>query len=315
MAGAFPPPGLCKAVRFRGQTIDIKAILMGAAFALMWSSAFTSARMIVADAPPVTALALRFLISGGIGVALAATLGQSARLTRPQWRATILFGLCQNALYLGLYFVAMQRIEAGLASIIASTMPLIVAVAGWALFRDRLRPLAIAGLAAGFGGVLVIMFHRLEGGIDTVGLILCLCGVTALAFATLAVRGASAGGGNLLMVVGLQMLVGSAILTLVAAVLEWPGGITVNWTPRLFAAFAYTTLVPGLLATWVWFRLVARIGAVRAATFHFLNPFFGVAIAALLLGEALTMWDAIGVAIIATGILAVQISRAGPRSG
>ena len=290
--------------------MDIKAILMGAAFALMWSSAFTSARMIVADAPPVTALALRFLISGTIGVALAVLIGQSARLTRPQWRATILFGLCQNALYLGLYFVAMQRIEAGLASIIASTMPLIVAVAGWAVMGTRLRPLGVAGLIAGFAGVVVIMSHRLGGAVDIPGLILCLAGVTALAIATLALRGAAAGGGNLLMVVGLQMLVGCAALTVAAAVTEWPGGITVNWTPRLFAAFAYTTLVPGLLATWVWFRLVGRIGAVRAATFHFLNPFFGVAIAALLLGERLTGWDVLGVAIIAAGILAVQVSRA-----
>lgn len=295
--------------------MDIKAILMGTAFALMWSSAFTSARMIVADAPPVTALALRFLISGGIGVGLAALMRQSARLTRAQWRATIIFGLCQNALYLGLYFVAMQRIEAGLASILASTMPLIVAVAGWVFLGHRLRAVGIAGLAAGFAGVLVIMAHRLSGGVDLAGLILCLLGVTALAFATLTLRGAAAGGGNLLMVVGLQMLVGCAALTAVAAVLEWPGGITVDWTPRLFAAFAYTTLVPGLLATWVWFRLVGRIGAVRAATFHFLNPFFGVAIAALLLGERLTAWDVVGVAIIAAGILAVQISRAGPQPG
>ncbi len=308
-------PVYCGLTGTRGTAMDIKAIVMGTAFALMWSSAFTSARMIVADAPPITALTLRFLISGGIGVAIAVLMGQSARLTKAQWRATIIFGLCQNALYLGLYFVAMQRIPASLASILASTMPLIVAVAGWAFYGDRLRPLGIAGLATGFAGVVVIMSHRPGGGVDLPGLILCLMGVTALAFATLTVRGAAGGGGNLLMVVGLQMLVGCAALTVVAAVWEWPDGIAVNWTPRLLAAFAYTTLVPGLLATWVWFRLVGRIGAVRAATFHFLNPFFGVAIAALLLGEALTWWDAFGVAIIAAGILAVQISRAGPQSG
>ena len=47
-------------------------------------------------------------------------------LTRAQWRAVVILGLCQNALYLGLNWVAMQWIEAGLASIIAATMPLIV---------------------------------------------------------------------------------------------------------------------------------------------------------------------------------------------
>ena len=98
------------------------------------------------------------------------------------------------------------------------------------------------------------------------------------------------------MIVGMQMLVGAAVLGVAALLLEtWQ----VNWTARLGLAFAYTTLVPGLLATWVWFRLVGRIGAVRAATFHFLNPFFGVATGALLLGERLEIWDMLGVAIIA----------------
>ncbi|MEC7668529.1 MAG: EamA/RhaT family transporter, partial [Pseudomonadota bacterium] len=37
--------------------------------------------------------------------------------------------------------------------------------------------------------------------------------------------------------------------------------------------------------------------------------FFGVAIAAVLLNENLGLWDVIGVAIIAAGILAVQLAR------
>jgi drug/metabolite transporter (DMT)-like permease len=77
----------------------------------------------------------------------------------------------------------------------------------------------------------------------------------------------------------------------------------------LIVAFVYTTLVPGLAATLVWFLLVGRIGAVKASTFHFLNPFLGVAIAATLLGERIGMLDVVGVAIIAGGILAVQLSR------
>jgi drug/metabolite transporter (DMT)-like permease len=67
--------------------------------------------------------------------------------------------------------------------------------------------------------------------------------------------------------------------------------------------------VPGLAATLVWFLLVNRIGPVRAATFHFLTPFFGVAIAALLLGEILRSLDLLGVLIITFGILAVQLSK------
>ncbi|SMX46713.1 DMT family transporter [Actibacterium lipolyticum] len=285
--------------------MDFRAIAMGLAFALMWSSAFTSARMIVADAPPLTALAIRFLISGVIGIAIAFALGQTWRLTRAQWRATFVFGLCQNALYLGLNFVAMQTIEASLAAIVASSMPLLVGAIGWAVYGERLPTLGIVGLIAGFVGVAVIMASRISGGVDLYGLVLCLVGALALAVATLSVRGA-ASGGNVLMIVGLQMLVGSAVLAVAALFLEtWQ----VNWTPRLLWAFAYTTIVPGLLATFTWFMLVGRIGAVRAATFHFLNPFLGVAIAAVLLDEALGLSDIIGVLVIALGILAVQLSK------
>ena len=140
--------------------MDIRAILMGLAFALMWSSAFTSARVIVEYAPPLTALALRFLLSGLIGVGIAFALGQSARLTRTQWMGVLVFGVCQNALYLGLNFVAMQTIDASLAAIIASTMPLLVAVAGWAFFKEQVKPLGLAGLVA---GVLGVMIRTVEG--------------------------------------------------------------------------------------------------------------------------------------------------------
>jgi len=294
----------------KGKAVDIRAILMGLAFAFMWSSAFTSARMIVIDAPPMFALSVRFLLSGLIGVAIALLLRQSWRLTASQWRATIIFGVCQNALYLGFNFIAMQWIEASVAAIIASTLPLMVAVAGWLVLGDRLRPVAVIGLIAGFGGVIIIMGARWGGGLDPTGIALCLVGALALTVATLSLRGASSGG-NVMMIVGLQMLVGAVILIGPALAFE---EIAINWTPRLVLAFLYTTLVPGLAATWVWFRLVQRIGTVRGATFHFLNPFFGVAVAALFLGETLGLGDLIGVLVIMAGILAVQLSKVPARA-
>ncbi|MFT6674793.1 MAG: drug/metabolite transporter (DMT)-like permease [Sulfitobacter sp.] len=285
--------------------MDIRAILMGLAFAMMWSSAFTSARIIVVDASPLFALSLRYLVSGLLGVGIALALGQSWRLTPAQWRATIIFGVLQNAVYLGLNFIAMQNIEASLAAIIASTMPLIVGFAAWILYGERLRPLGVAGLVAGVIGVAIIMGARLSGGVDMMGLVLCTIGVLALSAATLLVRGATSGG-NFLMIVGLQMLVGCVALSLATLLFETPR-FDLSWS--LAIAFTYTCLVPGLAATVVWFWLVNRIGATRAATFHFLNPFFGVLVAAVLLNESMGWREAVGVLIITAGILAVQISR------
>jgi drug/metabolite transporter (DMT)-like permease len=223
----------------------------------------------------------RFFIAGAIGVALARALGQSWRLTPAQWRATVVFGVCQNALYLGLYWVAFQTVEASLAAIIASTMPLLVALAGWLVLGERLAPLGVAGLLAGFAGVALIMGARVQGGADPFGVTLCVIGVLALAVATLTMRGVSSGG-NFLMVVGLQMVVGAVVLLPFALALE---EVAVDWSWRLGLAYLYTILVPGLAATLVWFLLVHRIGAVKAAL------------------------DLMGVTVIAFGILAVQLSK------
>ena len=290
--------------------MTLTSLVMGLAFALMWSSAFATARIIVASAPPLLALSLRFLLSGVVAIVIARALGQSWRLPGgwrgAQARAVVIFGLCQNALYLGLNFTAMQWIEASLAAIIASSMPLIVAALGWIWRGERTSPLGLIGLVTGMAGVALIMGTRVSGGADPFGIALCLIGATALAVATLAVRGAS-GSGNLLMIVGLQMLVGAVTLGALSFLTEAPVIIP---SLRLGLAFLYQAFVPGLAATLIWFSLVGRIGAVRAATFHFLNPFFGVMIAALLLGEKIEPLDLIGVAIVMLGILAVQISKA-----
>jgi drug/metabolite transporter (DMT)-like permease len=271
----------------------------------MWSSAFTSAKIIVSSAPPLSALSLRFLVSGLLAIGIGWLLGQSLKLTSSQWKATVIFGICQNSIYLGLNFIAVQRIEASVAAIIASTMPLIVAFLGWIIFRDRLKPLAIFGLVLGFIGVLIIMNTRIQNINDLGAISLCVLGAISLAIATLSVKNATSGG-NLWIIVGYQMIIGSIALLPFALLLE---EINIAWSFKLIIAFFYTTLIPGLLATWVWFVLVSKVGAVKGATYHFLNPFFGVLIAYIILKESIGLSDYIGVIVVSVGIIIVQISR------
>lgn len=193
---------------------------------------------------------LRFALSALIAIGLARALGQSWRLSRAEWRTVLLFGLFQNALYLGLAWMAMQYVEASVSSIIASTMPLIVAFLGWALYGERLRPMAVIGLVAGVIGVAIIMGVRLQHGLNLHGVFLCVCSVIALTFATLAARGAG-GSRNMMMIVGLQMAVGAVVLLVPALVLEH--GRTVHWSAGLIGAMLYSVLVPGIIATWIWF--------------------------------------------------------------
>lgn len=274
-------------------------------FAFIWSSAFSSARVIVSNAPPLGALSLRFFLSGIIALIIAIWLRQNFKLTKNQLQATIIFGLCQNTIYLGLNFVAMQWIEASLAAIIASSMPLLVALLGWLFLGQRLSIIGVAGLGIGFLGVTLIMGFRLNTGISELGLIYCVLGAVALSTATLAVRNTNSEG-NLMVIVGYQMLIGGASLSIFSIMLE-TYIIVFNWT--LLVAFVYTTLVPGLIATVIWFWLVNEIGAVKAATFHFLNPLFGVSSAAVVLNEPLGVYDYLGVFIVTIGILLVQTSK------
>ena len=285
---------------------DWRALALGLAFATIWSSAFTSSRIVVEYWPPFLVLTVRFLVSGLLALGIGYAAGQRIRLTPAEWRAVVIFGVCQNALYLGLFHFAMQTVEAGLAAIIASALPLCVAALGRLFLGQRLAPLAVAGLFVGFAGVLVIMTGRLGHGLDWGGVAACVVGVLALAIATLTLRNAAASG-SLWIVVGLQMLVGAAALLPASLAFEtWQ----VSVTPRFLAAFAYSAVVSGVVATMIWFILVRRIGATRAATFHFLNPFLGVAIAAAVLGERVSARDLVGVAVIMVGILSVQLSRA-----
>jgi probable blue pigment (indigoidine) exporter len=291
------------------QGLDWRSLALGLGFATIWSSAFTSSRIVVEYWPPFLVLSVRFLFSGVLALGIGFAAGQRIDLTRSEWRAVVVFGICQNALYLGLFHFAMQTVEAGLAAIIASALPLFVAGLGRVFLGQRLAAVAVAGLFAGFAGVLVIMTGRIGHGLDWGGVVACVTGVVALAVATLTLRNAAASG-SLWMVVGLQMLVGAVALFPASLLLEtWRVAVD----GRFLAAFLYSAIVSGVIATMIWFVLVRRIGATRAATFHFLNPFLGVAIAAAVLGERVTARDLVGVAIIMAGILAVQLARAAPR--
>jgi len=239
------------------------------------------------------------------GLELCADLEQRFHIGAYHRTSGAALGLCQNAIYLGFNFYAMQTISASLASIIASSMPLIVAALSVVLFDQKLSKMGYVGLILGFAGVTLIMANRLGGAADPISVAMCVVAAIALSIATLTVKSASMGQ-NLLMVVGMQMWVGAATLVFPSMLFEtW----VVDWSMPVVIALSYSIIAPGIVATYIWFKLVERIGATKAASFHFLNPFFGVAVAAVILSETLSITDCIGVIIIMVGIYNVQRSK------
>ena len=286
--------------------MDFRSIFLGILFSVIWSSAFTSARILMSSAPPFLVLSLRFMISGVLAVAIARLLGQNFNLSKQEWLGILIFGICQNVLNLGLNFVALQWINASMAAIIASMLPLVVAAISWIFLLDKPRFIGILGLIGGMSGVLMIMIDRTVDQTKLLGVFLCSLALLALAGATLSLGNYFRSNKNILMIIGLQMLVGFILLLPLTILFEkW----VINWSMIFIISFVYQILMPGVLGTLIWFLLVKRIGATKSAAFHFLNPFFGVVIAAIILNEPISLKDGFAVVIIMSGILAVQISH------
>lgn len=296
----------------RARRAALATVAIGLGFAFSWSSAFPAAKVALASSPPLLLLSARFAVSGLLAVAIALLMGDRLPRTREQWAGVAILGVCQNTLYLGLMFVAMTMISAGLAAIIGSSLPLVMAVLAPLALGERVGPLKVAGLVLGFAGVVFILHSRLAGGAGEApfGALIAFLGVIGLATGTVLVKRADFGTG-LLMVVGLQMLIGSATLLPFALSFEDPGRVRPD--AGLLIAFAYIVLVPGILATVLWFTLLKRGSATEASAYHFLNPVFGMSLAWAVLGESAGWPEAVGVVLVAGGILIVNRADRGRR--
>ena len=126
----------------------------------------------------------------------------------------------------------MQSVEQRFKQPLEKMLPPLVTLLDRLFFSKRIKLLGIVGLFFGCCGVTLIMGNRISNDVDIRGVISCVIGIFALAAATLSVRGASSSG-NILMIVGLQMLIGGIILVIISLFFEdW----VIDWTPTLILA-------------------------------------------------------------------------------
>ena len=283
--------------------MELKHILLGVGFALIWASAFPSAKIAVQFWPPFLFLFFRFSLAGLFSIILGSYLGQSFKFDRRSLLLIVVFGLIQNGLYLGLIFLALTKIDANVSVIIASILPLTVAFFSWIFFKTKMSLLGLCGLVVGLFGVLLIMLQRVEKEYEMFGIALCLLGLLATTFSTLIITKININKNNILIVVGLQMLAGSLFLLPLSYFLEiW----AVSFSITFLLTFLYIAAFPGIIGPVIWFYLQKEIGAVKYSSFHFLVPFFGIGISYCLLGETLTLTDMVGVLIIIFGLYLVN---------
>ena len=133
-------------------------------FTLIWSSGFVVAKYAFADGDSLFFLALRLLIAAAILYLLTLILRQPTRLSRSDFRATLLIGMSLHGLYLGGVWYAIELgAPAGLSSVITSMQPILVSLIAVRLLSEPLTWKQIVGLLSGLAGVVLVVLPKLTG--------------------------------------------------------------------------------------------------------------------------------------------------------
>ena len=170
-------------------------------------------------------------------------------------------GLLNNALPFSLIFWGQTHIASGLAAILNATTPLFtVLVAHFATADEKLSPARLAGVAAGFAGVVVTLGPDLprELGAAVVAQLACLAAAVSYAFA--GIYGRRFCGEPALRVAAGQLVASSALLAPIAVVLDRPWQLA----PPSAAAWAALVALAALstaLGYLIYFQILARAGA------------------------------------------------------
>jgi drug/metabolite transporter (DMT)-like permease len=278
--------------------------LMIAAFCLLWSSAFAVAKLALADCPPLLLLTARFLLAGGLMLTVAAADGAPWRLSRRDILVLAVLGVANNALYLGLNYIGMRSISAGLSALIISANPVLTVVLAAIFLNERMTWRKMAGLLLGIGGVAFIVQGRISGRIDDpVGVAFTVAALVSLVGGTILFKRR----GGLWVGNGVQNLAGGLAIAPFAFGFEAVGEIVPSW--RLLGALAYSVLLVSVCGYLLWFHLLTVSGATTASAYHFLMPPLGMVFGWLLLGERVAWSDLIGVIPVALGIYLVTRTR------
>ena len=266
-------------------------------------------------APPLFFGGLRALIAGTVLLGLA-LLGGHPLLPAPRrWPALLALSLVATTATYGGMFLSPGRVGAGIASVLGNVQPLVAVLLAALVLHERLTRAKIAAVLLGTGGVLLITYPRLAGGLSE--------GMVGSLFALSASIGAAAGSvlvkrmdlrGELLAVTGWQLVLGSLPLLGAAALLEPLGETT--WGAAFAGMLLFLSLGGTALSTTIWFWLLGHGDVGRLSLFLFLVPVLGLAFAWVVFGERVAPLETAGMLAIFVGTALVlgEPARAQPRS-
>ncbi len=276
---------------------------------VVWGATPVMTRLALDDLEPLVVATLRTVVAGLLAVPLLA----QARLSfprEPEARRLLAISAAAGFVVFPVVYTIGQQRTSGLHGVmILAALPVFTGIYASLVVRRRPARAWVVGSAVALIGEAVLIGGRGGGSGDaTLGgdlIVLAAALVVSAGYvagALLPPRGVSSLAATYWGVV-LGAIVLAPLATALLATDGWPEAGATAWGAVLF--LAVITSIVGY-AGWYW--ALDRGGIQRIATLQFLQPLSGFALAAIVLGDRVTLPIAVGSALIVTGIVVAQRS-------
>ncbi|MER8724548.1 EamA family transporter [Mesorhizobium sp. M1027] len=277
--------------------------------AVLWGASYSFIKIGVATIPPVTLIAARTLIAGGILFALIRWRGLVLPGEAASWRR-FAFQACLNSVVpFTLIAWAERSLDAGLATILNATSPIFTFLLTALITRHEPATMRkLFGVAAGIAGICLVVGAPALGGLGQQILPQLAVVAATICYAGAAVFGRGFRGLDPMVPAAGSMLCGAAMLIPLSLALDRPWTLAPSTASVL--ALLGLSVFSTALAFSIYFRLLHTLGSVGTTSQAYLRVPIGVAIGAVFLGESLGPSAWWGMALVVVGVAAMTIPQA-----